>query len=414
MKLIERSPIARFSGYDYCTTYAPSVRQEQRQNVGLANAPGDLALPLLLSSGIQAVTVESPMESSRRVSRTSGFVLIIVLMLLVVLSLLAAATATTAARAIAMAQSDADRFQSELDMASTRETLLFMLATQRLTVGGLTTSPANTIQAGTPIDGDGDDFKALPLGNEIRLDDSAYRSIGEIEFALQDDAGLVSINWAPPALNGAFLKSLGITSDKWGEYEAKRLDYEDPDDLYRLNGAERKQYAKAGRPPPANRPLSSPLELRRVLEWDKALAAKDDAHLLSTLALARSIRININTAPLNVLELLPGMTHESAQRMVKIRHTMPFLSVYQAQQAFGILVGEEGLTLFSRPSGNIILWNRHSGARQLLHWTMTPLAPTGPPWRIDYEVTLPRGAKSPPIVADTPATPLFAAKDPPR
>lgn len=353
------------------------------------------------------------MYSDRSSTRSSGFVLIIVLMLLVVLSLLAAATATTAARAIALTQQDADRFQSQLDMSSTKETLLFMLTTQQLTVGGITTSPAGTLKTGVPIDDDGDNFTALPLGNEIRMDDSPYRGIGAADFALQDDGGLISINWAPPGMNDAFLKSLGVPSDQWPAFEAKLLDYQDADDLYRLNGAERQQYARAGRPPPANRPLSSPLELRRVLGWEKPLAPLDDTNLLSTITLARSIRININTAPLNVLELLPGMTHKNAQRMIEIRHTVPFLSVYQAQQDFGIAVGDEWLTLFSMSSGNIILWDRQAGSRHLLHWTMTPMAPTGPPWRIDYEVTLPRGAKSAPIVADTPATPLFPTKDPP-
>lgn len=347
-------------------------------------------------------------------SRQDGFVLIIVLMLLVVLSLLAAATATTAARAIAMAQGDADRFQSELDMTSTRETLLFMLGTQRQTIAGITTSDASTLTTVPQAAMDADGFNALPLGHEIHLDTTPYRGLGETHFALQDDGGLLSINWASPALTYAFFKSLGVPSDKWPGLDAKRLDYQDPDDLHRLNGAEREHYERAGMPPPANRTLSTPLELRRVLEWDKLLASQDDARLLSTITLARSTQLNINTAPIEVLELLPGMTHESAQRMIEMRHAVPFLSVYQAQQSFGITVGEEWLTLFARPSGNLILWNRHSGARHLLHWTMTPMAPAGPPWRIDYEVTLPRGAESAPIVAGTPATPLFPAQDPSR
>lgn len=348
----------------------------------------------------------------RRGRREGGFVLVIVLTLLVVLSFLAAATATTAARAIAMAQADADRFQGELDMASTRETVLFMAATQRQTVAGITTGSASILATAAVTDTDVDGFNALPLGNEIRLDGTPYRGIGNAQFAVQDDGGLLSINWSGPAQNRAFLKSLGVPSDRWDALEAKRLDYQDPDDLHRLNGAEREQYEKAGMPAPANRTFSTPLELRRVLEWDKALAGRDDAHLLSTITLARSTRLNVNTAPLQVLELLPGMTSQHAQRLIEMRRVTPFLSVAQVQQSFGIAVGEEWLTLFAIPSGNLILWDRHSGSRHLLHWTMTPMARAGPPWRIDYEVTLPRGAKSAPIIAGTPATPLFPAPDP--
>lgn len=350
---------------------------------------------------------------ARRDARQNGFVLVIVLTLLVVLSLLATATATTAARAIAMAQADADRFQSELDRTSSRETVMFMVATQRQTIAGLTTNSASILTSAVQtLDADADGFSALPLGHEIRLDGTPYHGIGNTLFALQDDAGLLSINWSSPILTQAFFQSLGVPASQWNALEAKRLDYQDPDDLHRLNGAEREHYEKAGMPPPANRTLSTPLELRRVMGWNKVLEARDDAQLLSTLTLARSTRLNINTAPLEVLETLPGMTPNHAQRMIEVRHAVPFASASQVQQTFGIAVGEEWLTLFAIPSGNLILWDRHSGARHLLHWTMTPMARAGPPWRIDYEVTLPRGAKSAPIVAGTPATPLFPAQDP--
>ncbi|MEO9078074.1 MAG: type II secretion system protein GspK [Rhodanobacter sp.] len=354
------------------------------------------------------------MHLKRATSGESGFVLIIVLMMLVVLSLLAAATATTTARALTMAQADADRFQDELNTTNTVQTLMFMLSTQRQTVAGLTTNDASTMTTATTFDSDATGFNALPLGNEIRMDGTPYRGSGDINFSLQDDGGLLSVNWAPPALKGAFFQSLGVASDKWGDLEAKRLDYQDPDDLTRLNGAESKDYKKAGMPPPSNRTLSTPLELRRVLQWDKMLAPQDDVKLLSTLTMARSTRLNINTAPIQVLELLPGMTQKNAQRIIEVRSVVPFVSVSQAQQSFGLTVGEEWLTLFARPSGNLILWNRYSGSRQLLHWTMTPRAPAGPPWRIDYEVTLPRGAKSAPTTADSPATSLFTAQDAPR
>ncbi|MGB3394183.1 MAG: type II secretion system protein GspK [Stenotrophomonas sp.] len=342
-----------------------------------------------------------------------GFVLVIVLAVLVVLALLAAATATSAERAIRATQADTNRFQSELTMAGTRETLLFMLTTQRQTVAGLTVNESDAkAQMAMSLD-DPDGFTALPVGNEIRLDGTPYKGLEDSYFSLQDDRGLLSVNWAPPMLRQAFYKSLGVPGDQWDGLEAKRLDYQDADDLHRLNGAEKDRYGQAGLPPPTNRTLATPLELRRILGWNDILTGTDDAELLSIFTMTRGADLNINTAPYPVLALLPELTPENATRMVELRRTNPFLSTFQAQQDFGIgTTLEDGLALFAKPSGNLILWDHHSGARHLLHWTLTPFEVNGPPWRIDYEVILPRGNEPDQAVVGSPSTPLFTPPDP--
>jgi len=340
-----------------------------------------------------------------------GFVLVIVLAVLVVLALLAAATATSAERAIRAAQADAGRFQSELAMAGTRETLLMMLATQRQTVAGMTVDESDAKASLAMSLDDPDGFTALPVGNEIHLDGTPYRGLEDTRFALQDDRGLLSVNWASPVLRQSFYRSLDMPSDQWDGLEAKLLDYQDPDDLHRLNGAEKDQYRKAGLPAPTNRTLATPLELRRVLGWNDMLAGMDDAQLLSMFTMTRGADLNINTAPLPVLELLPELTPENAARMVELRRSTPFLSTWQAQQDFGVgATLEDGLALFAKPSGNLILWDHHSGARRLLHWTLTPFEVNGPPWRIDYEVILPRGNEPDQAVVGTPSTPLFTSQ----
>lgn len=342
-----------------------------------------------------------------------GFVLVIVLAVLVVLALLATATATSAGRAIQAAQADADRFQSELSMTSTRETLLFMLATQRQTVAGMTVNESDASATTTITLDDPDGFTALPVGNEVRLDGTGYQGLGSTRFALQDDRGLISLNWAPAVIRHAFYQSLGIAGDQWDGMDAKRLDYQDPDDLHRLNGGEKDHYRRAEIPPPTNRTLATPLEFRRILGWNAMLAKLDDAQLLSMLTMTRGADLNINTAPVQVLELLPGMQPHNAARMVELRRVTPFLSTYQAQLDFAISDAlEDGLALFAKPSGNLILWDHHSGARRLLHWTLTPYEVGGPPWRIDYEVTLPRGNESDQAVVGSPSTPLFAPQNP--
>lgn len=353
--------------------------------------------------------------SSRRARSERGFVLIIVLAVLVVLTLLAAAVATSAERAIQAAQADADRFESELAMTGTRETMLFLLATQRQTIAGLTVNESDAaVSAKAPGENDDPDgFTALPVGNEIRLDSTPYQGLDRIRFAVQDDRGLLSVNWAGSTLRFALYKSLGVADGDWAGLDAKRLDYQDPDDLHRLNGAEKAEYEREGLPPPSNRTLATPLELRRIPGWNKLLAGMDDAKLLNTLTMAQTVDLNINTAPAPVLELLPGLSPQNAARMAELRRAAPLLSIRQAQETFGITpVFEEVLSLFAIPSGNLILWDERSGARRLLHWTLTPLETDGPPWRIDYEVTLPRGNEPDQAVVGTPQTPLFTQPDP--
>ncbi|HQY50190.1 MAG TPA: hypothetical protein PL007_07485, partial [Thermomonas sp.] len=68
----------------------------------------------------------------------SGFVLVLVLAMLVVLGLLAGSIAAVTSRLLEQSQQRAQAMQDALDMDSTRATALYLLSTQRMTLGGLT------------------------------------------------------------------------------------------------------------------------------------------------------------------------------------------------------------------------------------------------------------------------------------
>lgn len=344
-----------------------------------------------------------------------GFVLVLVLALLVVLALLAAAVAVSGSRAVDEAQAELDRFQGELDMVSTRDTMLYMLSVQFRTLGGVTVDGARDQDvARMREDPDAEGRGVLPVGNEIRLDSTAYAGVGRAMFSLQDDRGLISPNWSSGLVKQRFYAGAGIAPQDWAALEDKRLDYQDLDDLHRLNGAERDDYEKAGLPAPSNRPLASPLELRRILGWEQMLAGFSDEQLLGMFTTARSAEINLNSAPASVLALLPGLDQAQAERLVAIRQQMPFVSRWQLGELFTAVPAatvEDLVTLFSNQSGSLTLWDAHLGSRRLVHWTLTPYQQGGTPWRIDYEVILPRGNHSDQPVARTPSTPLFAPED---
>ena len=342
-----------------------------------------------------------------------GFVLVMVLVALTVISMLAAAVAVVSARAVAEAQADADDFRAETDAIGTRDTLLYLLATQRQTVAGVTVDRQVALAAGqaTASPQGSDEFGAplsrLPIGNEIRLDSTPYLGRGNVRFALQDDAGLFSVNWTPQVFRPGLFQLLGVPPDQWNGLEAARLDYQDPDSLYRLGGAEAGQYREHDMPPPANRTLSTPLEARSILGWDKALERLDDSKLMQLLTTSRSVQINVNTATVESLQLLPGVDRNLAGRIVALRETMPYVLTWQFIRDFGLPMDEmQPIGLSAVGYGTLALWH-DTGPRRVLHWTLTPIDAGGRPWRIDYEITLPRDEVTDSSLARPTASPLL-------
>lgn len=355
-----------------------------------------------------------PPRPRARARREHGFVLVAVLVALVVITLLAAAVALVSARAVAEAQADADAFDGEIAMTSTRDTLLYLLNSQRQTFAGITVDQQMVWSSGQAIALREDveersGQSPLPIGNEIRLDGTPYIGVGPTLFALQDDAGLFSPNWASPMFRARFYEQRGALTSQWPGLEAMRLDYQDPDLLFRLGGAEADDYRSKDLPPPTNRPLVTPLEIRRVMGWDTLLADLDDAAVMSLLTVARTSTPNVNSAPAPVLRTIPGVDAQTAARMLALRDQVPFMLVWQLVQTFGLpLTDDDTLRLFASHSGTLRLWHNVAGPVRLIHWTLTPYDEGGRPWRLDYEIALPRDEVTDTALARTTQTPLFA------
>jgi general secretion pathway protein K len=347
--------------------------------------------------------------------RPRGFVLVAVLVLLVVIGLLAGAVATVSERAVAAARADSEAFEAELATIGTRDTLLFMLTTQRQTFAGLTVDEQVVWSIGQAAavpasDGTGGDLPPpLPVGNEIRLDGTPYQGLGSVRFALQDDAGLFSPNWTFDLYRPGFYQRLGVPPADWDALEDQRLDYQDPDTLRRLNGAEAGQYRREKLPPPRNAPLVTPLELRRVLGWREALGERDDASIMSLLTASRVASLNINTAPPEVLQSLPGVDGDTAARIVALRERLPFMLSWQFLQEFALPLDEFApIGLLPVGYGTLSLWHNEAGPLRVVHWTLTPTDAGGRPWRLDYEIVLPRDPALHARLARQAQTPLLA------
>ncbi len=77
-------------------------------------------------------------RAPRAPRHAQGFILVLVLAMLVVLSLLAGSIAGVTARLRDQAQFRQIRLRDSIDIAATRATILYLLTTQRMTVGGVT------------------------------------------------------------------------------------------------------------------------------------------------------------------------------------------------------------------------------------------------------------------------------------
>ncbi|HEX5306373.1 MAG TPA: hypothetical protein VFW82_09840, partial [Dyella sp.] len=133
--------------------------------------------------------------------------MLMVIGMLVVVSLLAAAMATTVMRMRADQQREDALVEGLRDAQSTEATAIYLLIGQRVTFAGLTidnqlpmTADERTMlaQGEVPISN-------VPVGNEIRLDGTPYRGRGSATFALQDDRGLVSVNWSNQVIRDRWL-----------------------------------------------------------------------------------------------------------------------------------------------------------------------------------------------------------------
>ena len=323
----------------------------------------------------------------------SGFVLVLVLAMLVVLALLAGTVAGLTNRLRDQSLIRQRQMQDELDMASTRASLLYLLSTQPMTYAGLTVDQrVADARAQLEAQGGSFEFDAQPVGNEVAMDARAYRGLGQVNFAVQDDRGLFAVNLQPLWALERLLAQAPTARDLPAQVLINRLlDYQDQDDLYRLDSFERSGYRRLGLPPPTNEPLATPMELGRIPGWSEALDFLGGTRLPRTITAAYSGMVNVNTAPVQVLMTVRGLDRAAAERVLAQRKVQPFLTEHSFYEFAGLPTDPEGgVSLYPADSGTLELWPARGGQARLMHWTLTPWDEGGRPWREDYELIQPQ------------------------
>ncbi|SEH04806.1 type II secretion system minor pseudopilin [Candidatus Venteria ishoeyi] len=308
-----------------------------------------------------------------------GFILVATLWILAGMTIAASSFALWTQQALDLATQSAEDTQAALDLQSTKVTVLYLLGTQYMRAGGLLMPTAASKTTEKVIK------KEL-----LKLDNQIYEGLGQTRFALQDARGLVSVGILHKKRIRRLLGLIGIPAEDKNPLLAKLLDYVDRDDLKRLNGAESVEYIATQRMPPNNHYLRTPEQVANILHWDKqaALWQKHDWSQLTTVLSANFI--NLNTASITALQVLPGMSTKQAEKIVSKRQQNAFNGELQLLNALGGYIGFDILeTIFFPGYGfRFSLWQEDSLYMKQYHFYLTPNSDIAP-WQVKYAIESP-------------------------
>lgn len=327
-----------------------------------------------------------------------GFILVTTLWILAAMTLMVGFFALWSQRAVELAGGLQSDIQAEIDISSTKATLLYLFSTQTMNVAGLTlmdTAAFEELQARLQASQDDDPLGGTQdidmQGSELRLDGRPYQGLGRAIFAVQDEAGLIGLNDESPFAIQRLLEVNRVSADLQAGLIDKYLDYIDLDDNNRLSGAEDVQYQTQKALPPTNRLLRTPQELRRVLTWNEQPELWANLEWLANTSTNVYGLPNINTAPVFALQSYQQIDAELAKLIVQIRETAPPLDETELDTLLGFNLGLSILNTTFTPGKfmRIHLWAEGQQKIQEYSVHITPMEPEAAPWAIEYALELP-------------------------
>ncbi len=326
-----------------------------------------------------------------------GFILVATLWILAALAVLAAYVNAVAEANVAQATGIKRAIDEDLALRSAEATLIYLLATNRMNHRGLLLEAEQRFAELSPDD-------LPPVGDgEFWMNGAAYQSLDGVYFAAQDEYGLVSINRPETPPFAALLRWVGVGLADRSRLVGRIKDYVDTDQELTLGGAERLAYRRAGRMPPANWIMATPVEMKRVLGVDRMLAAPQQRALLPLLTSRPLAGYNFNTMPLEVAGAVLEVDREAAKAVVDQRLVEPVWRSLQLRELTGSAVDVPDDQILRLPSSfvRLMLWRPGRGGRWLVGLEMTPYGESAP-WRRDYQYWEPvagHDAEEPPRLA---------------
>jgi general secretion pathway protein K len=162
---------------------------------------------------------------------------------------------------------------------------------------------------------------------------------GSYTVRITDESGKVDINSASDVVLKNLLVNTGIPTEEADVIVDSVMDWRDPDDLHRLNGAEDDYYLSLPNPYKAknnNFDLLEELILVRGVTYEVLYGTNERQGILDFLTVhSHTQGINVNAAPKEVLMAIPGMTSEIADSILTFRESKEILSVQEIQGLLG-------------------------------------------------------------------------------
>ena len=309
----------------------------------------------------------------RRLAGQRGYILALNIAVLAMMMVGAAYMGKRMSLAIDLARTERQRVDGDLAMLSARSRVLYLLAAAPRTRRGLGDLPEKS----------------------VALDGRWYRVGKNVSVSLQDARGLISVNGA--ALLGdlgrdrveRLFGTYGLQPNEIASLVDNLLDYRDSDDLKRINGAEKSEYAQRGKEVNLrNADLKAPTELARILGYADLLMVPTEKDPVSNYVnMLPTAQFNPNTAGWRALVAATGTTEEIAKNLVDARRSdetndiSGMLFPGAANDPFG-----QGAGILSFPSDTIIVTFRYANSPVGMRMAVkhTPAVESSAPWLIQY------------------------------
>ena len=393
-------------------------------------------------------------EVIRRASRPNrGFVLIATLWTLAAMAVLAAYIDGVASSDIERAAVAKAALERELTQRSTEATLAYLLSTGRMNYRGLMLEPE---QSFSDVLGNRGPDRSVGV---IALTGETYAALGGTRFSVQDENGLVPVNFPRSRQFSNALSYVGVASADIARIVPRVEDYVDMDDDLSLSGAERLDYDRAtspvrpGRddtsyatgvisrardrtpgtaptpdpdrawlprdtrsnlrlPSPANWSMATPLELKRVLGVGEVISPDQWRRLLPMLTMRQIAGYNFNTIRPDVLMAVLGLDKGAVDNIVAERAERSVASLNRLFMLTGTHLDIDPMGVLGMPSRfiRVSIWHNAGGLRSVAGMALTPYGDA--PWRIDYRYKEPMTPREPSEPARTRAEPTGAFRDP--
>ena len=313
-------------------------------------------------------------------ARSGGFVLVATLWVLAGLAVLASYIDGVTTDSVERATAARLALHRELDRRNTETTLVYMLATNRKSHRALVVDNEQRfvefIDEQLPQTGDA----------EFALSGQAYAGLGEIRFAIQDEAGMVPVNAPNAPQLAAMLRHVGVSAQDAVRVVARVSDYVDIDVDLTLNGAEHFDYVRRGMPPPPNWLMASPLELKKVLGVEQIITDEQWRRLRPVLTMRQGIGLNVSTMPPDLIAALLDADERAVQDIMGESAMRPLRANRLMQLAgWAATIDPEELRVLPADHLRITTWHPR-GARHVAGIHLTPYV-EGAAYRHDYRYT---------------------------